>query len=218
MFAPEFDAVPDGLPWLVSFPRTGSHRLRVVLELFFDRPMLTRHFFEHDNDDWLLIHDHDDRLTLEPNGPVVYLWREPVPTVFSQMTYLHGPGIDAWTEDQVRSVCDAYRGNLSRWLGDDPPRRPGVVVTYEAMSADMPSALVPVIGFLGGRPDADRIRAIEARVTEDLVASKSAYNERVMDTGDDKARRRDAFSDRFGAMIDAMDWSVIRSAGRPMKA
>lgn len=211
MFAPEFDRVPDGLPWLVSFPRTGSHRLRVMLELFFDRPMLTRHFFEHDNDDWLLMHDHDDRLTLEPNGPVIYLWREPIPTVFSQMTYLHGNNIDAWVEGQVRGVADAYHANLSRWLGDDAPRRPSVVVTYEAMSADMPEALASVVGFLGGQPDAERVRDLEKQVTEDLVASKSAYNDRVMDTRDDKARRRDAFSDRFGGLIGSMDWSVIRS-------
>ncbi|MEM9373687.1 MAG: sulfotransferase [Planctomycetota bacterium] len=211
MFAPAFEAVPDGLPWLVSFPRTGSHRLRVMLELFFDRPMLTRHFFEHDNDDWLLIHDHDDRLRLVPNGPVIYLWRDPVPTVFSQLTYMHGPDIDRWTEPHVRAVADAYRANLARWLGRDAPQTPAVVLTYEAMSRDMADALAPAIAFLGGEHDAARIESIEERVTEDLIASKSRYNDRVMDTRADKATRRAAFNERFGAMIDALDWSMIQA-------
>ena len=31
-------------PFLVSFPRTGSHWLRMLMELYFDKPSLTRSF------------------------------------------------------------------------------------------------------------------------------------------------------------------------------
>ena len=32
-------------PFLISFPRTGSHWLRMIMELYFKRPALTRIFY-----------------------------------------------------------------------------------------------------------------------------------------------------------------------------
>jgi len=35
-------------PWLISFPRTGSHWLRMIMELYFEKPSLRRVFFYPD--------------------------------------------------------------------------------------------------------------------------------------------------------------------------
>src|SRR5690606_25937856 len=74
-------------PFLVSFPRTGSHWLRMILELYFERPLLTRTFYYFDKeDDYLLLHTHDMGLTLLREN-IIYIHRNPVDTVYSQINY-----------------------------------------------------------------------------------------------------------------------------------
>ena len=74
--------------FLVSFPRTGSHWLRLLMELYFERPSLVRVFYYPERTDYLTYHTHD--LSLDVQHPrVIYLYREPVATIYSQMQY-HG--------------------------------------------------------------------------------------------------------------------------------
>lgn len=201
MYAPEHDRVPDGLPWLISFPRTGSHWLRMVLELYFDRPMLTRHFFEHDSNEMLLCHAHDRELTLAPNGPVIYLHRGPVSTVFSELTYHHGPEATELPDEAVDATADHYRRHLRHWLGDEGSVRPGCVVAYEWLLDRPVEAMAQVIAFFGGVFDADRLERCRTHVTHRAVAERSQYEPRVMDQRADKDLRRELFRYRHAGRI-----------------
>jgi len=72
--------------FLVSFPRTGSHYLRMLMEVYFERPSLTRVFYFPEKKNYLTLHTHD--LDLEVKHPtVIYLYRDPVDTVYSQLKY-----------------------------------------------------------------------------------------------------------------------------------
>ena len=75
--AREFAEDPNS-PWLVSFPRTGSHWLRMMLERYSARPLLPRSFFDHDSTDYLLNHTHDLDFSCTVRR-VIYLYRDPVP-------------------------------------------------------------------------------------------------------------------------------------------
>ena len=64
-----FVSNPDN-PFIISFPRTGSHWLRMLMELYFDKPMLTRKFFLLDREDYMAIHTHDDDLDVERSNVI----------------------------------------------------------------------------------------------------------------------------------------------------
>ena len=82
----KFIANPDNT-FLVSFPRTGSHWLRMLTELYFGRPSLVRVFYYSERQDFLMLHAHDLELDVE-RLRVIYLYRHPVETIFSQLYYL----------------------------------------------------------------------------------------------------------------------------------
>jgi hypothetical protein len=85
-------------PFLVSFPRTGSHWLRMLLELYFERPLLTRTFFFPEKDNYLLLHTHDLELDVKRHN-VMYIYRDPVDTIYSQIKY--------HKEDSKDRICNA---------------------------------------------------------------------------------------------------------------
>ena len=76
---------PD-FPYLVSFSRTGSHWLRMIMELYFEKPSLVRAFYFKDANDFTCYHTHDMDLELRREN-VIYLYRNPVETVYSQLCY-----------------------------------------------------------------------------------------------------------------------------------
>jgi hypothetical protein len=205
MFVHDHDPADfPGLPLLVSFPRTGSHWLRVFLERWFDRPLMTRSFFEHASSDYLLSHTHalDDAFdAVARERPVVYLHRSVLPTVFSELTYRHGEaGCDqAWAE--VAGVADAYREHLAKWLGADAPAADRCVVAYEQLLDEPMPALDRVVRFLGGSLDESGAEQMWASCTHDLVAERTTHDPRVVARDRDLQQRRDVFRYRFGRRI-----------------
>lgn len=201
MFVPEDQTVPPGLPVLVSFPRTGSHWLRMFLELYFDRPLLSRHFFAHERTDPLLVHVHDDDLDHVPSGPVIYLYRGPVDTVFSELTYRHGERAPDLPWADVREVAERYRRHLRRWLvGGDVPE-PRAVVTYEWLLDEPLVVLTPVIIALGGEIDRRRFDVAWDRVDPQLVRERTGHDPRVIDRTAQKELRRALFRYRHGPEV-----------------
>lgn len=210
MFVPENQTVPAGLPALISFPRTGSHWLRMALELYFDRPMLTRHFFEHASDRVLLWHGHDKGLDYRATGPVIYLYRGPVDVVFSELTFRHGEGAVDVSGEVVDEVAEHYRRHLRRWLlgegrgGEPGGEKPGAVLAYEWMLDRPLEALRPVVELLmdeGESFDAGRLEAAWGRVTPSEVRDRTEYLSEVMDRAAHKELRRALFRYRYGGRV-----------------
>lgn len=173
----------------------------MILELYFDRPLLTRHFFEHESDEPLLFHDHDKSLNQTPTGPVLYLCRGPVATVFSELTYHHGPATPDLTPAEVDAVADSYHAHLRHWLLGGAPAQPGLVLTYEELMSEPDAALRPAVEFFAG--SWDRARAAEARdrSTHAEVQTRNAYNPRIIDDNGAKQLRRDLFRYRHAPRL-----------------
>ncbi len=192
------------VPYLVSFPRTGSHWLRSFLELYFDRPLLTRSFYRHESTDFLLLHSHDlgaDRV--RERRDTIYLYRSIVSTVFSQLTYDHGPEAPNLSAAQVLEVAEQYRKHLRAWLlgGNEGLRLH--VVAYEWLLDRPAEVLAGVIEFLGGEPEKDRIMRIWPTITHESVRERSTYEPRVISTSPDTHLRRELFRYRWGDPIIA---------------
>ena len=99
--------------FLVSFPRTGSHWLRMLMELYFGQPSLVRVFYYPERKDYLTLHTHDLELD-EEYSSVIYLYRDAVDTIYSQLRY-HQEDINS--HERIAYWSDLYGRHLDKWLG-----------------------------------------------------------------------------------------------------
>lgn len=198
----KFNADPDN-PYLISFPRTGSHWLRMLVELYYERPLLVRSFYFPHRTDFLLVHDHDMDLQVDRRS-VLYLFRNPVDTIYSQLSY-HREPLDSPL--RIAHWAGRYALHLAKWLVDRRGFGRFTVLRYEAMKADLSAEFARVIEHLGGTFDADRLQHVQARVTREEVKDRVTYNDQVMTLGDGYESARD----RFRREQDGRVWDAIRA-------
>jgi hypothetical protein len=192
-----FLSVPAN-PALVSFPRTGSHWLRLLLELTCARPSLKRVFFYFASNDYLCWHTHDDDLTFRRER-VIYLHRDPVDTVFSQLQY---EGADLWNPATVRRCSDRYLAHLIKWLVHDDFTKAKLVLSYRDLKQDTEKSVREVVRFLHLSWEPARWTAARSLVTKDLVRRKThESDEKVISTRTDYAETRSRFRELSSATI-----------------
>ncbi len=191
---------------LVSFPRTGSHWLRMIVERYFERPLLVRTFYYPGRRDFLLLHDHDMDLQLRCRN-VIYLYRDPIDTVYSQLSYYREP-IDHSL--RIAHWSMRYALHLSHWLIDAPATKQ-TVLRYEDLKADLPRAFRAVCDHVGHPFDEARVRDAAAKVTRGEVREISqAYNDAVMTVGESYEQQRA----RFRAEQAPRVWDAIAAVSQ----
>jgi hypothetical protein len=127
----ELDIFNDlDFPRLISYPRTGSHWFRIIMELYLGEPCVVQSFFKKRPEKVWGFHIHN-RLIHKPHpseGPtknlarVIYLYRDPIDTLFSQMKY-HGNIPKNWKGDYqpnmiepLKKYMKEYRDHLENYL------------------------------------------------------------------------------------------------------
>jgi hypothetical protein len=188
-------------PYLVSSPRTGSHWLRMLMELYFERPTLVRAFYQFNNDDYLLIHTHDMELTTQRQN-VIYLYREPISTVYSHIQYynqdFNDPKIIAhWT--------GLYAQHLDKWLVTEKFTTHKTVLTYEAMMKDLPQAFAKVVAHFGATFNADKFAEVAKIVTKEEVKRKTPHDEQVVKLDSPYSQSREMFRQKHEATV----WEIL---------
>lgn len=186
---------------LVSFPRTGSHWLRMLIELYFERPLLTRTFFFPDRTDYLLIHTHDLELDVQ-RRKVIYLYRNPVDTVYSQLRYHEEPTRD---DGRVRHWADLYGRHLDKWLDKETFTRRKTVVRFEGMRRDLPAEFEKVCAHFDADLDPDRFETVASRVDKDLVKQKTPHDPKVVNPADSYHDNRESFREEQGDLV----WETV---------
>ncbi|SRR5690554_1559015 len=191
--------------FLVSFPRTGSHWLRLLMELYFERPSLVRVFYYPERTDYLTYHTHD--LSLDVQHPrVIYLYREPVATIYSQMQY-HGE--DLADRERIAYWADLYGRHLDKWLVQETFTTQKTVLTYEGMQRDLAGEFRRLAAHFGETFDAGRLAAASARVTKEEVKRKTRHDEQVVTLRPAYSMTREVFREQHGATV----WEALL-AGR----
>jgi hypothetical protein len=203
-----FTSDPDNT-FLVSFPRTGSHWLRMLMELYFGRPSLVRVFFYPERRDYLTLHTHDLELDLERSS-VIYLYRDPVDTVFSQLCYHDEPLDD---RAPIIQWSDLYGRHLDKWLHSERFTIRKTVLTYEGMKRDLATEFAKVLGHFGLSLDKTRLEKAADQVTKDEVRRKTKHDRQVVQSGPDYERARLEFRKKHGALL----WDVV-TGRRPQLA
>lgn len=202
----EFRSNPDN-PFLVSFPRTGSHWLRMMMELHFDRPMLVRSFFNFNHENYMLLHTHDMNLTERSNN-VIYLYRNPVDTVYSQIKY-HKQ--DCRDRHFVTLWAQHYAVHLVHWLFNERFTTKKTIITYEGLKADLESEFQKVCQHFGLPFSAEKLKSACETITREKVKEKtSVYDTQVMNTESDYEVERDWFSQHQAELV----WETLKSVSK----
>lgn len=207
-------ADPD-FPVVVSFPRTGSHWLRMVMELYFERPSLVRVFYFPQRTDYLTLHVHDQPGGL-PDGlgenveraNVIYLYRNPVHTIYSQLRF-YGESTD--DVERIRYWADAYGRHLDKWLHTERFTTRKTVLTYEGMRRDLAAEFRKLTDHFAVPLDERKLRLVAQRVNKaELHRLVGAERPEVVNLGSSYDRSRESFE---RTASDAV-WDALL-AGRP---
>jgi len=123
---PKYTSDPD-FPFFVSFPRTGSHWFRIVMELYLGIPCLVESWTIKKPRTFWAYHRHDRYLEeVDNRNNVLYLYRNPVETLCSEMYY--------WEKDfsdHIDEYISIYSNHLIRWLYNHDDVNLFEAITYE---------------------------------------------------------------------------------------
>lgn len=188
---------PD-FPFLISFPRTGSHWLRMIMELYFERPSLVRVFYYGDRKDYLTLHTHDMDLDVFRKN-VIYLYRKPIPTVYSQMIYEREDINDL---EKVKYWAAFYGRHLNKWLIQETFSEKKTIVSYENMSKNITEEFSKITAHFNRTFDPIKLQAVADRISKKEVKSRTMHDQKVINLNREYAERREQFADKFGAVIE----------------
>jgi FkbM family methyltransferase len=195
-----FTAQPDN-PFLISFPRTGSHWLRMIMELYFGRPSLVRLFYCKEATAFTCLHRHDLDLTIRrPN--VIYLYREPVDTIYSQLRYHQQSLTD---EERVRYWATLYGRHLAKWLVADTFTTKKTVLTYRGLQQAMHGEFKKLCAHLNAPFDEEKLLTASARVSKSEVKGKTRHDQQVIQLDAAYQENKHQFKDRYASLI----WETV---------
>jgi hypothetical protein len=205
-----FAANPDNT-YIVSFPRTGSAWLRMMIELTFGRPTLTRVYFLQDRTDYIMLHTHDDNLTLRRNR-VVYLYRDPVDTVYSHLSFMSK---DTTSEPDILRFSERYGQHLWKWLVAEKFTHRKTIIRYDRLHEDVAAEMRKIASGIGVLIDDERARAAAIIADKRTMKLSTGYDPKIMREGIDyevaRADFRRNFSDTVWRQVlnnreEIMEW------------
>lgn len=194
---------PD-FPYLVSFSRTGSHWLRMIMELYFGKPALVRAFYFKNPSGFTCYHTHDMDLQLHRSN-VIYLYRNPVETIYSQLCYYRE---DLNNPERRRHWTDLYARHLSKWLLQEDFTKKKTVLTYEGMKSDIAAEFVKICEHFGEELDASKLSEALEKVSKKELKNKSSHDKQVVNLSAKYQKQKGAFATRYGDSIYSAIYSV----------
>ncbi len=196
--------------FLVSFPRTGSHWLRAMMELYFERPSLVRVFYYPENTNYLTYHTHELNLDIE-HPTVIYLYRDPVDTIYSQLSY-HKESLNSI--ERIQDWGDLYGRHLNKWLHQETFTTKKTTLQYEGLKKNMAAEFVKVTSHFGMTLDAQRLEEVAAQTNKEEIKRKTDHDDRVINLHAGYDLSRADFREKYGAQV----WQAVLAGREHLKA
>lgn len=174
------------IPQLVSYPRTGSHWLRMILEKYLKKYCLPTSFYN--NKEYWGFHLHDRIVGKGDEGitsgfeKVIYLYRNPIDTIYSQLRY---ENLSFHHHESVSKIADEYYIHLHRWLHNNEDCKQILFIKYEDIKENHQVTLKNVIEFLGYQYNKKKIDIIykdltlenaKKKINDSQVINKDHFN------------------------------------------
>jgi hypothetical protein len=167
-------------PRLISYPRCGSHWFRYIMEYTLEMPCIVSSYkFSNPNIDqcWGL-HIHDRRLDNSDCPPtknlkkVIYLWRNPVDVIYSQLRY-DGNLPDVLTTSSAEALnfgvdylIHEYGSHLQRYRFNNSDIGEILEITYEQMREDTKGIISKSMEFLNLKFDKQKLQKVISECTK----------------------------------------------------
>ena len=164
-------------PRLISFPRTGSHWLRMMMELYFEKPSLVRTFYFHNIKEFTCYHRHDEDLSIQDARNVLYLYRNPTDTVFSQMNYYRENTND---KSRIQHWANLYGRHLNKWLLEERFTEKKNVVKYENLKQDINSEFKKICDHFSEQFSEAKLEKVVDRVSKESLKKKTQHDQQVV--------------------------------------
>ena len=184
-------------PFLISFPRTGSHWLRMIMELYFKRPSLTRAFYYPNEHNYLTLHTHDLELGVERLN-VIYLYRDPVDTIYSQMNYYKE---DLRDLAHIEYWSELYGRHLAKWLHQETFTDKKTILRYELLKSNTQGEFVKICAHFGAKFDKNLLNSVMATVSKNKVKEKTLHDPQVVNFSRSYEENRQAFRSQYSDQI-----------------
>ncbi|MFB6258352.1 MAG: hypothetical protein ABEH38_06645 [Flavobacteriales bacterium] len=190
-------------PVLISFPRTGSHQLRLLMEYYFRIPSLPRIFYYKKAREFTCCHMHDLHPPDRPAGVerkrVIYLYRDPIPTVHSVMRY-YGENV----EDPIRIEhwSALYRGHLNKWLLQENFTEAKTSIRYEALQKAPWPTFEKLCSFFGASREAERFKSLFQGLTKEQVMQEITDAASIKGNEEEGEWERERFRKEAGPTIE----------------
>lgn len=148
---------------LVSYPRTGSHYVRIIIEDCIGLPCAPTSFLGNEGKIPWGFHLHDrivgrgDEGVVSGFEKVVYLYRSPVDTIFSHIKYQE-------TEDWLL-IAEEYKMHLTRWLHKNSDCKSILIKNYDEILRNPLIHFNDILRYINFEVDKDIIVAAIGRTT-----------------------------------------------------
>lgn len=195
--------------FFVSFPRTGSHWLRMIMELYFEKPSLVRIFFYKKTIDFTCYHTHDLDLDVK-RRKVIYLYRDPVETIYSQLNYQKENLNDL---SRIYYWANLYAKHLDKWLISEKFSNKKTILTYEGMKNDIHKEFKKICDHYDVPFNSERLNIISRRVNKEEVKKKTTHDKQVINISNEYKINRINFVLNEGDYI----WECIMTQNPDIK-
>ena len=165
----------------------------MMMELYFERPSLSRVFYHFENTNYLTLHTHDMDLDVTRQN-VIYLYRNPADTIYSQISYYKRDHTDI---NEVRNWTQMYAQHLRKWLIQESFTHVKTVLTYENLTLDITAKFEKICKHLEVAVDARKLENAYKRITKDEVKRKTLHDPMVVSLEQDYEDKRVSFRERF---------------------
>jgi hypothetical protein len=173
---------------LVSYPRTGSHYVRIVIEDITKRPCAPTSFLGFDKFEPWGFHLHDRIVGNGDEGitsgfdKVIYLYRNPVDTIYSHIKYQN--------ESDWRSIAEEYKNHLMRWLYNNHDCKKMIFVNYDILLDKPIKEFKRILEFMDFSVNDDDLQKSISRTT---ISRVRALTEKL----DNKVVSQDHFNGQY---------------------
>lgn len=167
------------------------------MELYFEKPSLVRAFYFKNASDFTCYHTHDMDLKLRRDN-VLYLYRDPVETIYSQLCYYKE---DLDDQERRQYWTDLYAHHLSKWLVHDDFTKKKTVLTYEGMKSDMYREIAKICQHFDKEFNSEKLNAVLMKISKNALKKKTKHDQQVVNLTEVYSNERENFRDKNGKLI-----------------
>lgn len=193
----------NNTPYYVGVSRSGSHWIRIVLEGYLGGKSPLSNFIACKDDIKVLMNHlsdfngtHDLLLDFQSDY-VIYLYRNPIDCIFSNLKY---DGTDISNRNRVDYYLDIWIKHIQKWYYDEQFTKKKVILCYEKLEQDFVSEFSKILFFLNLEIDEKKIINSKQNYSKSKIR-EIVHDKKVINNESDYEIQRNKFIELHGEYI-----------------